>query len=71
MLQQKMKAEIQAKKEEHLTVYKKSSLDIDEEELEDERRRSVNVVIDMDEANHVGKGGGRAKALKALVSFLL
>ena len=72
MMQQKIKAEIQAKKEEHLTVYKKSSLDIEEAEEQDdegERRESVNVsVIDIqvDEVNHVA-AGRRAKALKALV----
>lgn len=67
-LQQKIQAEIQAKKEEHLTVYKKSSVDRgDEDRMSHDMATHVDVPIDQH-----GEDGSRrpkAKALKAMVSL--
>lgn len=62
MLQQKLTAEIQAKKEEHLTVYKKNSLDEHHEDNEEDHDDNKSAHVEIREAYR-----NKARDLKSLV----
>ncbi len=57
-MQQKIQAEIQAKKEQHLTVYQKSSVDHDEDEAAVERADLKSTQTEIRPAGGGGGGGG-------------